>query len=226
MLRWAAGLAGLGMAMAAMALGAPDAVSRPVPVAATAAPATILPASAPTVLKAKPPADSQAARLKAIADRELDRLGAAIPNRDRVAIVDFSRPSSEPRLFLVDLATDTVTAYRVSHGRGSDPAHTGRLQRFSGVDGSEATSRGAYRTAELYTGQHGRSLRLDGLDPDNRSARERAIVVHAAAYAEPAVVRVQGRLGRSQGCFALASADLAPVIDFLGQGRLLFADRL
>ena len=223
MLRWAAGLAGLGLGVAALALGAPDAESRPAPRVAMAVPATILPAA---ITKAQPPADSRAARLKVIARRELDRLGSAIARRDRVAIVDFSRPSSEPRLFLIDMASDTVTAYRVSHGRGSDPAHTGQLQRFSGLDGSEATSRGAYRTAELYTGQHGRSMRLDGLDTDNSSARARAIVVHAAAYAEPSMVRAHGRLGRSQGCFALASADLVPVIDFLGQGRLLFADRL
>ena len=232
MLRWVAGLVGSGVGVAALALGAPQAESRPV-VAATTAPAGSI-AAAPaapanmlaTVTRAAPPADSQTATLKRIARRELDRLGSAITRRDRVAIVDFSRPSSEPRLFLVDMATDRVTAYRVSHGRGSDPTHSGRLQRFSGIEGSEATARGAYRTAELYTGQHGQSMRLDGLDADNRLARARAIVVHAAAYAEPGVVRSQGRLGRSQGCFALASADLAPVIAFLGQGRLLFADRL
>ena len=183
-------------------------------------PAGITPAKATTA------SAEETARYVSIARRELERLGSEITKQDRVAIVDFSRPSDEPRLFLIDLGTGRVGAYRVTHGKGSDPTGTGRLAGFSSLDGSEATSRGAYRTAELYAGQHGRSMRLDGLDPDNRTARGRAIVVHAAAYAEPSVVKAQGRLGRSQGCFAVSSGDLDPVLNFLGQGRLLFADRL
>lgn len=228
-----AGLIGLGAGAAAMVVGAPDARSTvpsetPVSLLEQTRPSAPLPAAAiaPVVTPAAAPVDRQAARLLTIARRELDRLGSAIPNRDRVAIVDYSRPSAEARLFLVTMETGDVQAFRVTHGKGSDPTHTGRLQSFSAVDGSEATSRGAYRTAELYTGQHGRSMRLDGLDGDNRSARARAIVVHAAAYAEPSMIAARGRLGRSQGCFALASADLAPVLNFLGEGRLLFADRL
>ena len=219
---------GLALSGVAITAGAPDAVSAPLPASTIAAP-TVAAAAVATpalILAAAPSVDIEKARVRAVAERELARLGDAIPRHDRVAIVDYSRPSSEPRLFLVTMATGDVQSFRVTHGRGSDPAHSGRLTRFSGVDGSEATSRGAYRTAELYTGQHGRSMRLDGLDADNRSARSRAIVVHAAAYAEPSVVSAQGRMGRSQGCFAVSSADLSPVIDFLGQGRLLFADRL
>lgn len=226
-----------GLVAAALSLGAPEArSSQPAAPPVSLLPeATFVPQVAPeavpvpvpvTVALAAEPGDAQAARLVVIARRELDRLGTAIAHRDRVAIVDYSRPSNEPRLFLVSLDTGTVRAFRVTHGKGSDPLHTGTVQRFSSIDGSEATSRGAYRTAEFYTGQHGRSMRLDGLDSDNRTARARAIVVHAAAYAEPSVVRTRGQMGRSQGCFALASADLPAVLDFLGEGRLLFADRI
>ena len=238
MVRWVATALGLAAGAAALTVGAPDAASRDiVPSMADARtsapqPLSILPAEPaaavnPTIEPVGAAlADPQTERLLTIARRELDRLGSQIARRDRVGIVDFSKPSSEPRLFLVDLERDTVAAYRVTHGKGSDPFHTGRLQTFSALDGSEATSRGAFRTAELYVGQHGRSMRLDGLDPDNSTARARAIVLHAAAYAEPSMVAARGKLGRSQGCFAVASADLTPVIDFLGQGRLLFADRL
>ena len=238
MVRWFATVLGMTMGVAALTMRAPDASSRdtvpsvaavrtttqdPVSILPTASRATVSPAIKPVgVLSADPSTE----RLLKTARRELDRLGPRIARQDRVGIVDFSRPSSEPRLFLIDLEHNTVAAYRVTHGKGSDPAHTGRLQSFSSVDGSEATSRGAFRTAELYVGQHGRSMRLDGLDSDNATARSRAIVVHAAAYAEPSVVTAQGRMGRSQGCFALSSADLRPVIDFLGEGRLLFADKL
>lgn len=217
----AAGLvACLGLATAVLA--APTAESMTVSIAAV----TTSSFAAPALVAAAAPTATSAQRYRSVATRELARLGSAIPKQDRVAIVDYSLPSSEPRLFMVTMSTGQVTTYRVTHGKGSDPSHTGRLTRFSSIDGSEATSRGAYRTAELYSGQHGRSMRLDGLDADNRSARSRAIVVHAAAYAEPSVVRAQGRMGRSQGCFAVGSADLTPVLDFLGQGRLLFADRL
>ena len=217
---------GAGLALAALSLGAPEArSSRPAdpPVSLLPAPAATVPLP---VVPVAEPSDPQAARVLAVARRELDRLGGAIAHRDRVAIVDYSRPSDEPRLFLVSMDTGEVHALRVTHGKGSDPLHTGRLQSFSSADGSEATSRGAYRTAELYTGQHGRSMRLDGLDPDNRTARARAIVIHAAGYAEPSVVRSQGQMGRSQGCFALSSGDLPTVLAFLGEGRLLFADRI
>ncbi len=222
-----------GLVAAALSLGAPEArSSQPAAPPVSLLPdATFAPLAAPEAVQvavafAVEPSDARAARLMAIARRELDRLGSAIAHRDRVAIVDYSRPSNEPRLFLVSMDAGTVRALRVTHGKGSDPLHTGTVQQFSSVDGSEATSRGAYRTGERYTGQHGRSMRLDGLDSDNRTARARAIVVHAAAYAEPSVVRTHGQMGRSQGCFALASADLPAVLDFLGEGRLLFADRI
>ena len=146
-------------------------------------------------------------------------------SRDVIAIADFGLPSANPRFHLVDVLNGRTTTLLVSHGKGSDPAHSGMLQRFSGVIGSEATSRGAYLTADPYVGQHGRSRRLEGLDPDNRTALERAIVIHSAWYVAPDVIAKQGMCGRSQGCFAVSPADLDQVLTRLGPGRLLYADR-
>ena len=120
------------------------------------------------------PAD-RTRKLFAEAKRELQRLGDAIPLTDRVGITDFSMPSWKPRFFLLDMESGKAKVYRTTHGRGSDPAHSGWVRSFSNRPGSNATSRGAYVTAEHYSGKHGPSMRLDGLDPDNSKARDRAI---------------------------------------------------
>lgn len=160
----------------------------------------------------------------ALRARECARKGGAATERaDSVlSVIDFSRPSSEPRLWVLDLASGT-TLYneRVAHGRT-----TGDLDatRFSNVPGSNASSVGLYRTAETYVGKHGRSLRLDGLDPGwNDRARDRAIVVHGASYCTLDHVEKWGRLGRSQGCPALDPAVTDAVIDTIRGGTLLFA---
>ena len=69
-------------------------------------------------------------------------------------------------------------------------------------------------------------MRLEGLDPTNSAAAPRAIVVHAAWYVSPSIVSMTGKLGRSQGCFAFSTADLKPVLDQLGHGRMLYADKV
>jgi hypothetical protein len=145
--------------------------------------------------------------------------------RDTIGIVDFSRRSSTPRLFIVDIATRIAQSHLVAHGRGSDPAHTGWARQFSNQPGSFASSVGAYLTGAEYSGQHGRSMRLAGLDAENDNAESRAIVVHAAWYVTPEIAVRTGMLGRSQGCFALSDASLGPVLDQLGKGRLLYAAR-
>lgn len=114
---------------------------------------------------------------------------------------------------------------RVAHGRGSDPAHSGWLRQFSNDVGSKATSKGAYLTGEIYSGKYGRALRLDGLEAENANARRRAIVVHPAWYAEAEMVRKIGRLGRSEGCFALSQDDCNAFLETLGPGRLLYAGK-
>jgi L,D-transpeptidase catalytic domain len=144
---------------------------------------------------------------------------------DRIGIVDFSRPSSAPRFFIVDLHSGQSSARLVAHGRGSDPDHSGWAKQFSNVPGSFASSAGSYATGETYIGQHGRSLRLAGLDLANDNAESRAIVVHSAWYVSPEMARKTGMIGRSQGCFAVSSDSLDEVLMQLGQGRLLYADK-
>lgn len=154
----------------------------------------------------------------------LDRHGAAIAVRDRIGIVDFSQPSREARFHIIDLAGGTATApLLVAHGKGSDPANRGIAEHFSNQMGSDASSRGSFVTGELYYGRHGRSRRLIGLEPENDRALERGIVIHAASYVDASLVAVQGRIGRSQGCFAVNPRVIADVLDALGPGRLLFA---
>jgi hypothetical protein len=156
----------------------------------------------------------------------LDQHGSAIPNRDVMAIADFALPSRSPRFHVVDIANGRVSSYLVAHGRGSDPGHTGWLQRFSNAPQSHATSAGTYRTEDIYVGSHGRSIRLSGLDPSNNNALPRAIVVHGAWYVSDAMVHAHGVLGRSEGCFALAPTSLPEILDRLGSGRLIYAGKI
>lgn len=179
----------------------------------------------PAPLPAVDAARAELPPLVAEALAALDRHPAAA--RDRIGVVDFSLPSSEPRFHLVDVASGRIEqSWLVAHGSGSDPAHTGLLQRFSNVPGSNASSDGAYLTADPYIGQHGRSQRLIGLDPSNDMAMSRAIVIHGAAYVDPALIAAQGRIGRSQGCFALEQGAVGQVMERLGQGRLIYAGKL
>ena len=173
---------------------------------------------------ARQPPD-QAALVRAarrLLDANASRIGAA----DLVALVDFSRPSSERRLHLVDLENAQIDSFLTAHGRGSDPGHTGWLKSFSNEPGSKATSKGAYRTGALYDGKYGRSMRLAGLDPENGNAEARAIVIHPAWYVSETMTAQHGKLGRSEGCFALSDAGLEQVLSRLGPGRLLYAGKL
>lgn len=155
----------------------------------------------------------------------LDEHAKAIRHRDRIAIVDFSAPSSEPRLHFLDVASGRASRMLVAHGSGSDPRHTGYLERFSNAEGSNASSEGAFLTGDYYVGKHGRSQRLAGLDPTNNHAMERAIVIHGAWYANEDMIQAHGKLGRSQGCFAVGETCLKEMFDHLGTGRLLYAAR-
>lgn len=155
----------------------------------------------------------------------LSHHGARIAHRDMMAVVDFSAASHEPRLHLADLVGGGTTTLLVAHGRGSDPGNTGWLERFSNRPGSNASSSGSFLTGQAYSGKHGHSRKLIGLDPENSAAESRAIVIHAASYVSREMASEQGRIGRSQGCFAVSQADLAQVMARLGPGRLLFADK-
>jgi hypothetical protein len=155
----------------------------------------------------------------------LERHRDRITFRDVIGIADFSLPSRAPRFHLLSVADGRVTSHLVAHGRGSDPAHTGWLERFSNEPHSYATSAGAYLTDGVYLGNHGHSIRLDGLDPTNSNAASRAIVVHGAWYVSDQMIGEHGMLGRSEGCFAVANSSLDEILTRLGAGRLIYADK-
>lgn len=142
---------------------------------------------------------------------------------DRIlGVIDYSRPSTAPRLWVFDIAEQKLLyEERVAHGRNSGGD---RAERFSNEVGSLESSIGGFESAGTYIGHNGYSLRLRGLEPGfNDRAMERAIVVHGAPYVSDALVQSQGRLGRSFGCPAVRPAIARPLIDALSEGSFLFA---
>jgi hypothetical protein len=146
--------------------------------------------------------------------------------RDVMGVVDFSKPSSDPRFYVVDLMNGTAESYRVAHGRGSDPDHSGFVERFSNDFGSYASSNGTYVTDDYYNGKYGLSMKVRGLDWSNYNAEPRAIVIHNAWYAEDDMIPIHGKLGRSEGCFAMSRENQYKVMRRLAGGRMIYADKL
>ena len=139
-----------------------------------------------------------------------------------LTLIDYSLPSTTPRLWVVDLHTGKILFHElVAHGKNSGD---NMATRFSdGVDSKE-TSLGVFRAADTYIGHNGYSLRLDGLEPGfNGNARERAIVIHGAAYVNDGTAKSLGRLGRSFGCPALNEAVARNVIDTVRGGGVVFS---
>jgi hypothetical protein len=215
----AAGAGGLILSSAAASQALPGLLLPQVPAAAPTNPfAAAVQPQAPAAPAGIDPA--LFARAKAALDQH------QIYARDAIGIADFSRPSSEPRFHVVDLQNGTVQSHLVCHGRGSDPAHSGYLERFSNDFGSYATSNGTYVTDAYYDGKYGLSLRVRGLDWSNSNAEARAIVIHNAWYAEPEMLQIHGQLGRSEGCFAMPKASQYEVMKRLAGGRMIYADKI
>lgn len=138
-----------------------------------------------------------------------------------LVLVDFSLPSTENRLWVIEMQTGLILHHGlVSHGRNS-----GNLlaESFSNENNSYMSSLGFYLTGETYQGKHGHSLRLDGLEENfNDNARERAIVIHGADYANESFIQQTGRLGRSLGCPALPTEVAHEIIELIKEGSCLF----
>ena len=141
---------------------------------------------------------------------------------DRLAVIDYSQPSTARRLWIFDLRKKTlVLRDLVAHGAKSGENFA---TQFSNLEGSHQSSLGLFRTQESYEGTHGYSLRMDGLEPGfNDMARDRAIVIHAASYVNPLWSKKQGRIGRSQGCPAVRPQIAKQVIDRLKNGQFMFS---
>jgi hypothetical protein len=140
----------------------------------------------------------------------------------RLAVIDFSLPSSQQRLWIFDLKTGALLLQDlVAHGKGSGGNYA---RTFSNLEGSHQSSIGLFRTRESYIGKHGYSLRMDGLEPGiNDQARSRAIVIHAADYVDESWIDQQGRIGRSQGCPAVRPEVARMVVDNLKGGQFMFS---
>jgi len=138
-----------------------------------------------------------------------------------LAIVDFSKPSTEQRFYLIDLVdTSLVCTEFVCHGK-----HSGEnfATSFSNESESNKSSLGFYKLSETYMGEHGLSIRMDGLDHGfNNNARERSIVMHTAAYADTAVIKELGRLGRSLGCPTLPQNTFDKIATQLSNSTIIF----
>lgn len=140
--------------------------------------------------------------------------------KDILTLIDFTLPSTARRLWVIDVAARRVlVSSHVAHGRGSGGNYA---TSFSNESGSHQSSLGFYLTAETYTGGNGYSLRLNGLSAENSNARARAIVVHGADYADPALAERQGRLGRSLGCPALPRTVARQIIDLTKEGSVMY----
>jgi hypothetical protein len=152
--------------------------------------------------------------MESLAEMEYD-------NEEIVTIIDFSKPSTEKRLFIIDLKNQKVLHHTlVAHGK-----NTGQNEavKFSNVKGSNSSSLGLYRTAEPYHGKHGYSLRLDGLEKGfNDNARSRAVVMHSASYVSEKFIEKYGRLGRSFGCPAVPAEHSKEIIDLIKGGSCLY----
>lgn len=138
-----------------------------------------------------------------------------------LSIIDFDKPSTEKRLWVIDM-NDRILKHHslVAHGRNSGDL---MARKFSNKPSSYMSSLGFYLTGETYRGKHGKSLKLDGLEPGfNDMARPRAIVIHAAEYAEETFIHNTGRLGRSLGCPALPSENYDEIIDLIKEKSCLF----
>ena len=146
-----------------------------------------------------------------------------IPGKKRevLTLIDFSKPSTAERLYVIDLARRKMLfVSHVSHGRNSGDNYA---TSFSNRSGSHQSSLGFYLTENTYIGRNGYSLVLNGLEPGvNDNAKARAVVMHGAAYANPSVIAAQGRLGRSFGCPALPEALNREVIDAIKGGSVLY----
>ena len=142
-------------------------------------------------------------------------------NKDQyLTIVDFSQISRKKRFYIIDVKNrELVWNTFVSHGKNSG---LDSAARFSNAFNSEASSLGFYVTKTTYTGKHGKSLRISGMEEGfNNNAEARGVVVHGAEYVTPARVN-SAYMGRSQGCPALPQNEYAKVIDIIKDGSVMF----
>lgn len=169
---------------------------------------------------AAPTANPQVLRLAVAAMR--CAVGSGMPSAQRLAVIDYSLPSTRRRLWIFELDGPRLLMRElVAHGRNSGGNFA---KHFSDRQGSLESSLGLYRTLHTYQGDNGYSLRLQGLDDGfNNNALQRAIVIHGASYVSAAFAQREGRIGRSWGCPAVSKRVVQRVINALKGGQFVFA---
>lgn len=138
-----------------------------------------------------------------------------------ISIIDFTLPSTEKRFWVVDLAAGKIIYHSlVAHGKNTGDLYA---RQFSNKHDSYQSSLGFYLTGKTYTGKHGLSLKLHGLEPGiNDHAESRAIVIHGANYVNEDYAKKVGRLGRSWGCPAIPMEQHKEIINLLAGGTCMF----
>jgi len=142
-------------------------------------------------------------------------------NDDLLVMVDYTKPSTEERLFIIDLRKkQLLISSLVAHGRGTGDLYA---TNFSNKNNSYSTSSGFYLTGNIYNGKNGESLELYGLEKGkNDNARKRTIVIHSAYYANKSFAEKYGRLGRSKGCLVLPTDLNTKIINLISGGVVLY----
>jgi hypothetical protein len=155
---------------------------------------------------------------------KIENMHAINPDKSILTIIDLDLPSSEKRLWVIDLKQNKILFHTyVAHGRNSGDLYA---EKFSNISGSYQSSLGFYITGDTYQGKNGFSMYLDGLEQEfNHLARERAIVMHGAWYATEDFIKKNGRLGRSFGCPAVPPEVHEALIDTISGGTVLFMFR-
>lgn len=153
--------------------------------------------------------------------QNLKQNGLVAPGKAILTVIDFTKPSREKRMWVIDLNQKKVLFNTlVSHGKNTGNV---KAEKFSNVPNSNMSSLGFYVTDKTYYGKHGLSLKLQGMDKGfNTNAMKRAIVVHGADYATENFIKQYGRLGRSLGCPALPSEISKEVINVIKDETVLF----
>lgn len=178
------------------------------------------PASFETILKQASDLDPKVLKLGMKAYENARQQG--MDTQGILTIIDYSKPSAERRLWVIDLLHASVPFYTyVAHGKGSGDTYS---THFSNSSQSYTSSLGVFLTGQPYYGKNGYSLRLQGLEPGiNDKASQRAIVMHPAWYVSNDFVKKYGRLGRSWGCPALDQTVANEIISTIQKGSIVFA---
>lgn len=142
-----------------------------------------------------------------------------VTNQNYLTLIDFDLPSTQERMYVIDLKTASVSTYLVAHGKNSGENYA---TRFSNTVGSNMSSLGVYLTGKDYYGDHGLSMFLRGMESTNSNAEVRSIVFHAADYVSYSFIDFYGRLGRSWGCPAVNPQFREELVSKLKDGSVFY----